>query len=446
MIKVSIPYKSHNNKYMWDYMTTICAQLNNINLAKDFSAIEASVDNVIYVIIDSRFSSVSMLVSLSRMLSGEEKYEPYVDTWASFSEPVFSSDFPNSNSIYILSFDIKKYNSVLSFAEDYKDRDKINVYLDTEKEKLYYGVSTNNYVDLSPIPISNDIRNYILKSYEQYLTQKDKQEQTQKLLSVESVDKNSFLMPFMAYKDFLNFATYHKNNKSAIITEDLNYFVNELIDDEGNLVFYCKNILRKDKFFLGNRTNFGVSVGLWQLLAILQHFKFWNHLYYNDNNVAYLVFNDNAPEVSTAVHLFQNVSFENEVLEPDYSNYHLVGHMHSNEMFRLNKLYSNANRTCFFDFSTQTFTGNNYVFNDDKLDVKTVDLSDKIDAQLPLKMTFTEIKHYVGSDLSQKNFMLHVYTDGIRVMLERFSGDDTQMECRVIFNHAMSKKNQNLTI
>ena len=52
MIKVSVPYKSHNNKYMWDYMTTICAQLNNINLAKNFSAIEASVDNVIYVIID----------------------------------------------------------------------------------------------------------------------------------------------------------------------------------------------------------------------------------------------------------------------------------------------------------------------------------------------------------------------------------------------------------
>ena len=277
MIKVSVPYKSHNNKYMWDYMTTICAQLNNINLAKNFSAIEASVDNVIYVIIDSKNNSVNMLVSLSRMLSVDEDYEPYIDVWANFSEPVFSSEFPDKDSIYVLSFDIKKYNSVLSFAEDYKDRDKINVYLDTVKEKLYYGVSTNNYVDLSPIPISIETRKYIINSYKNYLLQKDKQEQSNNLISVESVDKNSFLMPFMAYKDFLNFATYHKNNKSAIITDDLNYFVNELVDEEGNLVFYSKNILRKDKFFLNNKTNFGVSVGLWQLLAIHQHFKFWNH-------------------------------------------------------------------------------------------------------------------------------------------------------------------------
>ena len=106
MIKVSVPYKSHNNKYMWDYMTTICAQLNNINLAKNFSAIEASVDNVIYVIIDSKNNSVNMLVSLSRMLSVDEDYEPYIDVWANFSEPVFSSEFPDKDSIYVLSFDI----------------------------------------------------------------------------------------------------------------------------------------------------------------------------------------------------------------------------------------------------------------------------------------------------------------------------------------------------
>lgn len=446
MIKISVPYKSHNNKYIWDYMTTICAQLNNINLAENFSAIEASVDNIIYVIINSKKKSINMLVSLSRILNDVENYEPYIDVWSEFSEPVFESEFPDENKLYILSFDIKKYNSVLSFAEDYKDRNKINVYLDTNKEKLYYGVSVNNYVDLSPIAVSQQTRMYIENSYKKYQNELENKQNTKQLLAVESVDKNSFLMPFMAYKDFLNFATYHKNNKSAVVSEDLNYFVNELVDGNNELVFYSKNILRKDKFFLSDITDFAVSPGLWQLLAILQHFKFWNHLYYNDNSVAYLVFNDNAPEVSTVVHLFQPVKLENNIWDPQYENYQLVGRIHSNELFRLNKLYSNANRTCYFDFSTQTFTGNNYVFNDDKLDVKTVELSDKIDAKLPLKMTFTEIKHYVGSDLSQKNFMLHVYTDGIRVMLERWSGDDTQMECRVIFNHAMSKKNQNLTI
>ena len=80
-------------------------------------------------------------------------------------------------------------------------------------------------------------------------------------------------------------------------------------------------------------------------------------------------------------------------------------------MFRLNKLYSNANRTCYFDFSNQTFTGNNYVFSDDKLEPKTVELETKVtNVTIPLRMTFTELKHYIGSDLSQKNFVMKMFS------------------------------------
>ena len=229
--------------------------------------------------------------------------------------------------------------------------------------------------------------------------------------------------------------------------EDGNYFENNLTTPDGELKFYSRSVLRKDKFDV-RRTNSSVPVGLWQVLVILQQYKFWQHLYAFGNNTAILTFNPDDMGSFRIVHLFKAPVLYTESVVPDLSNFKLVGKMHSNEMFRLNKLYSNANRTCYFDFSTQTFTGNNYVFNDNKLEPKTVNLEccGELDAELPLKITMTEIKHYVGSDLSQKNFMLYVYTDGIRVMLERWDGNSTAMECRVVFNHTMSRTNQKLTI
>lgn len=461
-IRVSFPYKNTFNKLIWDYITQLSAQLNNINLAKSLSAPEASIDNVMYVVLDDREPemgggpTVNMLVSLAHLV-GEDMYEPYCDAWTTmFNAKASGKQELAHDRVHIFSFDIKKYNSVMSFSAEYQSRDTICFFADVHTNKLYYEVSPNNFVDLSPLTVSRETADYIRGSFEKYKTFLDTPldepapgEDNPKRLTVESVDKNSFLMPFMAYKDFMNFATYSKFNRSAIVTESdgTTFFYNSLVKD-GEVRFFSKNILRKDKFIV-RKTNIGVPPAIWQVLAILQHFKTWDNLdYYRDDDrcIGDLVFDKTSPRISSVVHLFKPVDMSEVVKEPDLSGYAYVGHIHSNELFRLNKLYSNANRTCFFDFSTQTITGNNYVFNDEKLENKTIELSKPMEAALPLKITFTEAKHYYGSDLSQKNFYAHFHTDGIRVMLERWSGDDTRMECRVIFNHDMSRSNQKLTI
>lgn len=446
MIKIEIPYRSHSNKPLWDYITNICGQINNINLADNLNSPEADFDNVVYFLFSG--NTVYALVSLSQKIS-DNLYKSYCDVWVKLLDLNF--DFGNKISIY--SFDIKKYNSVTAITEDYKSRDKIRFMLDENTSKLYYTVLEDDNTDLSPVIITQELYEKIYSSFTSYQLQKvsnkfkRKNEGTTACLRVSSVDKNSFLLPYMAYKDFLNFATYSSNNTSYIIKDENNNlsFINTLIDSE-DLLFYSDTKLRQDKFELIGSSKI-VPSSLWQILVTLQHYKQWQKLeYYVDNKTADLIFDSKNTENSIATHVMTYYGDSFEIQNIDLQNFKLVGKIHSNELFKLNKLFSNANRTCYFDFSTQTFTGNNYVFNDEKLDIKTVGLTNKINAELPLKITFTEIKHYVGSDLSQKNFMLKLYTDGIRVMLERWVDDETNMECRVLFNHTMSKKNQNLTV
>lgn len=449
MVKITIPYKAHNNKVIWDYLTQICAQINNINLAKSLNDVEADVDNVVYLVFTRKH--IYVFVALSQQID-EDNYSSYCDVWARLNDVSFNSFNVDEQDCKIYSFDIKKYNSVVSFTEDYSARDKISFLIDEQTDKLFYSVIGTDYVDLSPIVITSEIREAILESFDKYIaTKKLKKDvsnyQYLNALTVSSVDKNSFLLPFMAYRDFLNFATYSCNSRSYIVANDETNtvdFINCLVSD-GDLKFYLSSVLRQDKFNF-ERTNITVPSSLWQILVILQHYKTWQTLKYYVDNTADLIFNVNEPETSTVTHIMKYNNVDNTFYSLDLSDFRLVGKMHSNELFKINKLYSNANRTCYFDFSTQTFTGNNYVFSDQKLDIKTVELSTKVEAELPLKITMTEIKHYIGSDLSQKNFMLKVYTDGIRVMLERWVNDETLMECRVIFNHAMSKKNQSLNM
>lgn len=441
MIKVTIPYKSHNNKLIWDYMTQVCTQVNNINLASTLDSPESNIDNVVYLLFDTE--DIYVFTALSQQTSEGDKYTSYCDIWAKLTDTEFSF-----NEYKIYSFDIKKYNSVISYTEDYSTRDKISFLIDEQTNKLYYNVLDTDFVDLSPIVISYDLQNKILESFTKYKkNEKERQSnhyQYYKALTVSSVDKNSFLLPSMAYRDFLNFATYSCDSQSYVLKDENNTisFIN-ILNKEDELKFYLKVVLRQDKFNF-DRTNITVPSSLWQLFVVLQHYKQWQQLNYHVDHTADIIFNINEPEKSTVVHLLRSNKESAFDYEPDLSDFKLVGVLHSTELFKLNKLYSNANRTCYFDFSTQTFTGNNYVFSDQKLDIKTVDLSTKVNAELPLKITFTEIKHYIGSDLSQKAFTLKIYTDGVRVMFERWTNDESYIECRVIFNHAMSKKNQNL--
>lgn len=441
MFKIDIPYKSHGNKYIWDYMTQACSQINNINIAKDLDANEAQIDNTMYVVLSN--NCIYLYVGLSN-LTLENKLTVFCDVWAKLEDASISKNYTEEFSVF--SFDIKKYNSVLSFVEDYQNRDIVNLYGSSETRKLYYLVSENNYVDLSPIEITSNIYNSIEQSFSKYLNRSLKNDENV-ILSVDSVDKNSFLLPFMSYRDFLNFAVFSERNISSVYKSvDNNIYYYNLLNNENKIDFYSKTLLRKDKFKLKEQNKlYYVPTGLWQVLVMLQHFKTWKILQVFDN-IAELNLETKNNVSFNIYHIFNNSITENTVdsIDINLDNYELVGELHSNELFRLNKLYSNANRTCFFDFSTQTFTGNNYVFNDNKLDMKTVELENKLNTVLPLKISFTEIKHYIGSDLSQKNFYLRIYTDGVRVMLERWDGNFSLLECRIIFDHTISKKNQNL--
>lgn len=480
LIKLSIPYKNHVNKLAWDYIVQLNAQSNNINLAENLDSPEANVDGVIFVLVD--FTNyflgsgkdeifVNFLVTLSNKVT-EDSYAPFCDAWITLQDSCvnLSDDLcdylkEHDTRFIVCSLDFKKYNSVISFSREYQSRDMVDFYVDTKTSKSSYEVSPRNFIELSPVVITRTIKDYMICSYQDYqkcVVVPNGSEQ----LVIEGVDKNSFLMPYMAYRDFVNFAVHSVYNQSAVSKEDdSNYFLNLLTakEDKKEIVFFSKNSLRKDRFL----TNFdgdtlSIPSAFWQTLTVLQHYKFWNYymLYSCDRSLpedsklndyqnvmfARLVFEKESKSALVLHLLKKGVRYEDKVRNPDLSVFKKVGMIHSNELFRLNKLYSNANRTCYFDFSNQTITGNNYVFNDDRLENKTLELSEPFQAELPLKITFTELKHFIGSDLSQKNFMLHIYTDGIRVMLERWSGDNSCMECRVIFNHDMSRNNQRLTI
>lgn len=440
--EVIIPYKSHNNKYIWDYAMKLCEQINNINLSKNLSDSLASFSNMLYILIDGKNNTVNFYIGLSyRLLDGS--FKSFIDSWATFQDTTINniSDLPFTSDEYrIFSFDIKKYNQILAFSKEYQNRDSIEFFIDGEN--LYY-MMKNNMVNLSPIVVGDDLFNQIISSYFRYKSL-DKREEYNLIVDVDTVDKNSLLLPYMSYKDFLNFVVYSENNISCLFD---GHIYNTLFNKDDKIMFSSDISLRQDKFHI--HKNDVISSGFWQILSILQNFKLWYKLsLYKQNdeyNIAYLDFN-NSEDTTYVTHIL-SLGRKSEINDNffDKSKFELVGNLHSNELFKINKLYSNANRTCHFDFSNQEFVGNNYIFNEDKLKTEITKLEEPInDTTIPLKISFTELKHYIGSDLSQKGFILKIFTDGVNIMLERYNDNTNELENRIIFNHNLSKKNQNL--
>lgn len=458
MIQLTMPYKSHSNKSIWDFATQLCNQNNNVGLSSNLSELESLVntDNFIYLVFDYKTEvsyNLYLYIALSQMSNINNDFYVYNDVWLPLCDVTLNvtDNLPIYQDCYIFSLDIKKYNSILSFTKTYQNRNNISLYLDrvtsADIRNVLYKVSDDEYVNLSPSSdnLNNKSKNHIETSLH-YSYRNNTNKTMLPQLTIEGVDKNSFLLPFMAYRDFLNFAVYSTDTISYITKKDNKLsFINQLRIDE-KLKFYLKLYLRQDKF-IANTDNFKVATGLWQLIVLLQGYKSWCKLDYYSNYTASLYLN---PDCCVTFIFYDNnkniVTEYNDNMEPDIDTYRLVGKLHSDELFKINKLYSNASRVCYFDFSTQTFVGNNYIFNNDKSKIETIHLENKVNAELPLKMTLTELKHFLGADLSQKNFMLYVYTDGIRVMLERYNTTKNSLDCRIIFDHNMSKSNQKLTI
>ena len=93
-------------------------------------------------------------------------------------------------------------------------------------------------------------------------------------------------------------------------------------------------------------------------------------------------------------------------------------------------------------FSKQKFIGNGYVFNcdEEKEELKEAALTYKIEnTSLPLSFSLAELKQYVGTDLSQKEFILSFYTNGSDVLISKEDKAGTK-ELEIFFNHAMSRQ------
>lgn len=434
-IIINLPYQNHINKKIMDYFQTCCNQQNNVNFAEYLDDVEAKEDNYIYFcIIENKFY---LFVSLSSK-KDEDKYLPLIEIWSDLNDVTFTieDNKDNLDSILIYKFNIKKFYSVLSFSSDYKSRDNVTLCLEQDYQQIYYKISDTISVDIAE-KVNNRLRDRIIDSFKKKEYNKTS---LVDVMSVKNVDKNSFLLPYFNHKDCLNFTVASFNDNRSVLQRYNNelYLCNVLTKD--NKVNYLSlALLRKDKFNSFNiDTNYvDVSPGLWQLLVILQGNKQWNNLNVYITH-ADLCFGDNI-----IYHGFDKKAVYKEgYLNINFNSFNFVGELFADEIFLLNKLFPNS-KSGYFDFSSQKFIGDSYLFCDDKKDqtVKTVDLkNNEIKGKLPLTISFTELKHYIGGDLSQKEFILDIYTDGISVMLIKLDKDRKNIENIVIFNQVMSKQ------
>lgn len=435
---ITIPYQNHSNKKLFDYALTCCNQLNNINCATNSSCAEAKENNYVYLVLTSSLQ-ICLFVRLSHKDSKNNEYKSLTDIWIPLKD--VKLDDINIVESYVYKFNIKKFHSLLSFASNYKDRNNIVLTVGADYSTIYYAIAeTTINVDLAKLVDNSSYLYQNIKQSARKLNQKmydSSSFSTPADLSVTNVDKNSFLLPYFNHKTCLNFSVaLTENQTSFIINEDnKQYIINSLYDSD-ELQFYSKILLREDKFKLSlTATSLEVSPGIWQLLTILQGSKVWQHLhYFSADDYCTVNFSDDV----VVYHLF-DIELNLKKNVEDFTNYEVVGKLQSNEIFLLNKLFTNS-KNSYFDFSKQKFIGTNYVFGDDPNEIQETDLVNQQESILPLKITFTELKNYIGSDLSQKDFVLIVKTNGINVMLEKWNKDETTLECVVAFNHTMSKK------
>lgn len=470
-LKFVLPYQDTLNKTKLDLVLSYCNQLNNINLAKDDDEQEAKEKNQIYLIIDDNYN-LYFLVGLSFFDSYNKKYGCLSTLLVKMDNVIFDNAIENENFPIIFKFDLKKFFSVLSFSSNYKNRRLLNLYINFDNNTIVYHISDNIHVALATRINNtkdadlkyNRIKNYFIANMQSAISN----DKNKLLLHIENVDKNSFLLPYANYKDCLNFTASSVYNESYIYkNENNNYELAVLLKNENDKLLYeTRAILRQDKFSFSEYFDtsikdsvYKISPAFWQLLVILQNDKQWKtlDLYENNVTITYLSQNKDKDVSPISIKLYNpdvvslqpNTYWKSFLVEDCYgyveSALEHVGDLTSEEIFLLNKLFSKV-KDCYFDFSSQTFIGSGYIFKDDsdeniKQDYETIKLTNpnNVKSELPLKLVFSELKHYVGSDLSQKIFTISVYTDGTFVCFKKINKDG-ECEYTIVFDHLMSKK------
>lgn len=473
-LKFVLPYQDTLNKTKLDLVLSYCNQLNNINFAKDDDEQEAKEKNQVYLIITDN-NDLYFLVGLSFFDSYSNRYNCLSTLLVKMDNVIFDNAFvSDENFPIIFRFDLKKFFSVLSFSSNYKNRRLLNLYINFNDNTITYHVSNTIHVTLAT-RINNSLKDVNLKYNrirDYFITNKQSSlsvDTNNLLLHIENVDKNSFLLPYANYKDCLNFAVSSMHNESYIYVnrDSNNYELAVLLKDENNKLLYeTRAVLRQDKFHFSDEFSssikdfvYKISPAFWQLLVILQNDKQWKTLdLYKDAVIITYISQDSNKTISPisiklynpdVVSLQSNIYWKSFLVENCYGyaecSLEHVGDLTSDEMFLLNKLFSKV-KDCYFDFSSQTFIGSGYIFKDDndentKQGYEVIKLTNPNDvkSELPLKLVFSELKHYVGSDLSQKIFTISVYTDGTFVCLKKINKDN-ECEYTIVFDHLMSKK------
>lgn len=438
MLEINIPYQNHINKQFFDYLSSCCNQLNNVNFADNISDLEAQEPNYVYFLITN--NRLYFLTVFSKKDDIYNLYLPLMSTWIELKD--INLDLNTSNLIF--KFNIKKLFSTLSFSSDYKERNNIKLYIYDDFSKIVYKISEEIEVVIATIIEKNTLKDKILALYDNMKSIPAIKNKETIILTADNVDKNSFLLPYFNHKDCLNFTVSNCDNKTEIIYKKIldSYMIRNSLVKDNHLMYESFTLLRKDKFKIFNAIDnvIEVSSGFWQLLVLLQNNKKWKNLYlyssfavldFDNNNKIYCIFDKNIQ------YKYNNSDFSYLL------NYKKVGHLLSSEIFLFNKLFPNP-KNSYFDFSLQSFIGDNYIFDDKEenkeKENKTIKLSNICNNDsLPLNLSLMELKHYIGGDLSQKDFIVLVYFDGINVLLEKWNSDNSLLENCVIFNHIMSK-------
>lgn len=433
----NIPYKSHNNKIIFDFFTLVNKQLNNVNLAYDTDDYKFKLKNCIYIYVIE--NDIYFYLGLSQKLKNN-KYFPST-TFSCKLQGIEFLDKDIDNNLYI--FDIEKFNFTLSSSLNYKDRDKISLYFNDNK--ISYKVSNIISVELGSV-----ITDQCLKTEVMLNLTSSHSDSSNKILTVENVDKNSPLLPFFNYKDCLDFTVSSDENFADISYDDENNcYINNYCVIDNKVKYFSSSLLRKDKFIFKEVENgTRISPSFWQILITIYGNRLWKFLHVY-NSYAYIEYSDSLYIYVKFNFITQNMDYLSirQDLIDNNGNFELVGKLSSDELFMINKFYTNVNRTCcYFDFSKQEFIGNGYIYSDNKEEYVNIKLENpnNLSPTLPLKLTFVEIKHYIGSDLSQKNFMLYIYTDGVNVKFMKYNINTDLLENITMFNCLMSKENLNI--
>lgn len=456
---IKLPYQNTTNKLIFDYFNTCSQQLSNVNFATEQDSKEAKDSNKIYVVI-TESDEIYLFCSLSCKNKQTNKYQPIDNIWAKLEGTQTEDKETDKMLVYL--FDLKKFFSVMSFATNYKDRDLIELKASAETKGLTYSISKTISVNIaSQISPESHMYASIVKQFNLDmvcgLDESKEPDAYTDVMQIRNVDKNSFLLPYFNHKECLNFAVNSTNCNAYIYgaNDGYNYFVTENWRDHEQdfgitisvLQYRAQNLLRKDRFSIFNIENnkIDVSTGLWLMLVVLQGSKIWSkaNVYINHAEVQF--------KDITVYHFFdrkarysyntQNLNF--------LSEFKYVGRLKADEVFVLNKLFSNS-KNSYFDFSRQKFIGYGYQFAESKVDqtdeqedknkAKTeIDFACQTDSELPLQISFMELKHYIGTDLSQKTFLLDFFTDGIDVVIIKLNGETDVTESMIFFNHNMSK-------